>query len=81
MPLTRTYSDCVLTDVTHMTFHRGRASSTGWYITAGAQIRAGDGKHYMATITKEATEGQIAAIENFITNQVIAAVNAQEGLA
>jgi len=81
MPLTRTYSDVIQTDIDMVTFRRSTASSTGWFISAMAIVRAGDGVNYTASITREATASQATVIENFVSNNVVAAVNAQEGLA
>ena len=80
MPLTRTYYDLIPADVASVTFHRGTASSTGWYVSANATIRAEDGKSLQAAITREATESQRTQIETFITNHVVGALNTQEKL-
>lgn len=77
---TLTYFSVGLTDVTSISFDRNAASPTGWTITARGVVRASSGAGYGVSINANASAGQKTTIENFITNNVVPALNTQEGL-
>lgn len=77
---TLTYFAMTLTDVTSVRFDRNAASPTGWVVSAQGIVRASSGGGYSPIISSNATAGQKTAIENFITNNVVPALNTQEGL-
>lgn len=75
-----TYFSVVLTDVSEVTFTRSATAPNGWRARAQAQVRVSGGTTYQAAISGNVTAGQRTSIETYITNNVLGALNTQEGL-